>query len=244
MGRFCYVSKILPGKTHLVQEMWKDLTPNEDPLLKASFWNHLGMAGFESWLQPSPEGDFMIHCLEGASLPQIFRGLREQIASGNPMALKLQNFYQTVLGKNYHSPETEPSIENLLDISLPSSSKTIKRGFFYPLLPHQAEEHRLFRNEAMGEKRGRHERMMRAFGVSQLSTWLQTTPERKYIVVYTERHADTPTTAPARLNQGQDSPEWLEIAAILMQHTGLKIDELSPDVEWLTQPKIVAALIE
>jgi hypothetical protein len=84
--------------------------------------------------------------------------------------------------------------------------------------------------------------MMQAFGVSRLSTWLQTTPSHKYIVVYTERHADTPTTAPARLHQGQHSPEWQEIAASLMQHTGLTLGELSPDVEWLTQPKTEAAL--
>jgi hypothetical protein len=96
-------------------------------------------------------------------------------------------------------------------------------------------EHRHFREQAMGEKRGRHETMMRAFGVSRLSTWLQTTSKGKFIVIYTERHINTPLSATDRLKQGEGSNEWREIASDLSNHTGLKVDELSPDVEWLTQ---------
>jgi hypothetical protein len=93
MGRFCYCSPILPGKTEAIREHWKDKTePEEDG---GSFWRHLKMTGFECWLQ----GDFMIHCLEGESLQQIFKGLREQIALENRMALNLQKFYLNVLGK-------------------------------------------------------------------------------------------------------------------------------------------------
>jgi hypothetical protein len=69
-----------------------------------------------------------------------------------------------------------------------------------------------------------------------LSTWLQSTPEGKYIVVYSERHVSTPTTPAARLNQAKGSSAWQEISSILCDHTGLKPDELSPDSEWLTQP--------
>ena len=126
----------------------------------------------------------------------------------------------------------------MVDISLSSSSNFIKRGFFYPLLPGKEKEHRQFRQEAMGQKRGRHEAMMHAFGVSHLSTWLQKVENYQYIVVYTERRADTPSTHGERLRQGEGFTEWQEISAILMSHTGLRLDELSPDTEWLTQPKI------
>jgi hypothetical protein len=132
MGRFCYISKILPGKTHLVREMWRDRTPNEEPHLKTTFWNFLQMNGFESWLQPMPQGDFLVHCLEGTSLQHIFKGLREQIAAGNPIALKLQNFYQIALGKNYQS-----LMQNLISrISLifpsPPLPKRLREDFFIP----------------------------------------------------------------------------------------------------------------
>lgn len=239
MGRWCYCSKVLPGKTDLIREHWKnkaiqgDLYNQED---EEKFWKHLGMTGFDCWLQATAKGDFIIHCLEGVSLGQIFKGLREQIASGNPIALKLQNFYLTVLGKDYILLKAEPSIEALLDISLPTSTDSIKRAFLYPLLPHKEEEHRHFRQQAMGEKRGRHEAMMRAFGVTRLTSWLQTISNEKCIIVYTERHINTPQNSTSRLKQGQDSPEWQEIACDLSNHTGLKMDELSPDVEWLTQP--------
>ncbi len=207
---------------------------------EVSFWNHLKMTGFESWLQPTPQGDLMIHCLEGESLQQIFKGLREQIISGNSIALKLRAFYLDALGKDYSNSEGEPHITSLLNISLPTTSSYIKRGFLYPLLPQKEEAHLRFSTEMMGEKKGRHETMMRAFRVSLLSTWLQSTPHGKYIVVYTERHVGTPATSEARLNQGEGSTAWQEIAFELMDHTGLSHSELSPDVEWLTQPQILA----
>lgn len=239
MGRFCYCSKVLQGKTELVREHWKTKKSNKtvyDQDVEENFWRHLKMTGFESWLQKTPKGDFIIHCLEGESLNQIFKGLREQIASGNDIALHLQSFYQSALGKDYSKTEVEPKIENLLDISLPRPSSYIKRGFFFPFLPHMEEEHRQFRHEAMGNKRLRHEASMKAFGVFRLSTWLQSTPDGKYIIVYTERHIGTPESATSRIAQGQNSAEWQEISAILMRHTGLNMEGLSPEVEWLTQP--------
>jgi hypothetical protein len=237
MGRFCYISQILPSKSELVREMWKKRVPNEEPAIHTQFWNYLGMTGFEGWLQQTEQGAYLIHCLEGESLQRIFKGLRELIAKGNSFAVKLQNFYQNVLGKNYASLEAEPHIESMLDIALPSSEKIVKRGFFFPLLSHKEEAHRLFRQESMGAKKERHETSMKAFGVSRLSTWLQSTTAGKYIVVYSERHVHTPTTPAARLSQAKGSSAWQEISSILCDHTGLKPDELSPDSEWLTQPK-------
>jgi len=239
MGRWCYCSKVLPGKTNQIREHWKSKEIQQDVYNQEDeerFWEHLRMTGFDSWLQSTPNGDFMLHCLEGDSLGQIFKGLREQIETRNPIALKLQHFYLTVLGKDYSLSDAAPSIEGLVDISLPSSTEYIKRAFLYPLLPRKEGEHRYFSQQAMGEKRGRHEAMMCAFGVSHLSTWLQTTSHGKYVVVYTERHINTPQNPNSRLEQGQDSAEWSEIASDLTSHTGLKMDELSPDVEWLTPP--------
>lgn len=239
MGRWCYCSQVLPGKMDDIREHWKGKAAQQAVYSQedeAEYWERLKMTGFESWLQSTPHGNFIIHCLEGESLSQIFRGLREQITARNPIALKVRNFYFMVLGKDYTLPEVEPRIETLLDISLPTVTDCIKRAFIYPLLPHKEEEHRHFREEAMGEKKRRHEAMMRAFGVSHLSTWLQTTPQGKYIVVYTERHVNTPESSTSRLKQGEGSAEWREIASSLMSHTGLNLDELSPDVEWLTQP--------
>jgi hypothetical protein len=241
MGRFCYCSKIISGKTTLVREHWQKKHVSKDPDIQTAevnFWHHLKMTGFESWLQESPQGDFMIHCLEGESLQQILKGLREQIAVGNSIALKLQDFYQKALGKDYSSPQVVPQIENLLDISLPTTPSFIKRAFFYPLLHEKEEAHQHFSKEARGEKRMRHESMMRAFGVSRLSTWLQSTSDGKYIVVYTEGHKESYSSSEERLKQGEGSIAWQEIANILRDHTDLGLDELSPDVEWLTKPKM------
>ncbi len=235
MGRFCYCSSILPGKADQVREHWKNKPKNTDPQEEEQFWNHLGMTGFESWLQQTPHGDFMIHCLEGKSLGQIFKGLREQIADGNQIALSLQSFYLNVLGKDYALLDVEPKIELLSDIELPRPSSFMKRSFFFPLLPHKEAAHRRFRQEIMGRKRARHEAFMKAFGVSRLSTYLQSVGDTKYIVIYTENHINTPSKSLERLDAGKNSPEWQENSKELMDHTGLSYEELSPDVEWLTQ---------
>lgn len=237
MGRICYISKILPNKTEIVHNKWKHQTPREEPNIHTNFWNYIGMTGFESWLQQTAQGDFLIHCLEGDAPHRIFKSLRELIAKNNPFAIKLQNFYQNVLGKDYISQDSEPQIESMLDIVLPTTEKIIKRGFFFPLLPEKEKAHRLFRKESMGEKRKRHESSMSAFGVSRLSTWLQSTSEGKYIVVYSERHILTPPSQKERLEQAHGSAAWHEISSILSDHTGLKLEELSPDSEWLTAPK-------
>lgn len=148
--------------------------------------------------------------------------------------MQLHAFYLDALGKDYQNSEAEPHIQSLINISLPTSSTYIKRAFLYPLLPHKEADHLRFRKEAMGEKKARHEAMMRAFGVSDLSTWLQSTPFGKYIIVYTERHSGTPATSEARLHQGDGSMAWKEISAELMDHTGLGYSDLSPDVAWLS----------
>lgn len=235
MGRFCYCSSILPGKADQVRDHWKNKRKSAHPHEEEQFWDHLGMTGFESWLQRTSYGDFMVHCLEGKSLGQIFKGLREQIADGNRVALGLQNFYLNVLGKDYALLDAEPQIELLSDIQLTPVYSLMKRAFFFPLLPHKEAAHRRFREEIAKEKRARHEASMKAFGVSRLSTYLQSVGDKKYIVVYTERRMNTPHQSLERLNAGRNSLEWQEISKELMDHTGLSYEELSPDVEWLTQ---------
>lgn len=58
---------------------------------------------------------------------------------------------------------TFQALETSLDISLPTSSSYIKRAFLYPLSPNKEEQHRHFGQEAMSNKKKRHETMMRAF---------------------------------------------------------------------------------
>lgn len=231
MNRYCYRSQLLPGKVQAVRDHWKKKVKTPERLKQEiAFWQALKMTGFNSWLQKTPEGDFLIHCLEGESLSQIFKGLREMIAAGDPVALGLQQFYLDVLGKDYSMPSAEPNIELLMDLSVPNSAANIvKRGFFFPLLSHKEQEHRLFRQQTRNAPQ-RHKASMEAFGVSRLSCWLQNTPQGKVLVMYSEAEEN-----PALTKRGKDSKAWQEIAEILKDHTGLTQEQLTPDVEWLTR---------
>lgn len=234
MGLFCYCSKILEGKSDAVRVHWanKLALGQQATAADLEFWKYLQMTGFESWIQPKE--NFMIHCLEGISLEGIFSKLREKISAGNSIAVQLHAFYLDVLGKDYKDPKIQPNIECLLDIAIPATStKIIKKGFVYPLLAHKEQEHRTFRKESMSTMRERHEAFMRAFGVSRLMSWLQSTPDSKYIVYYSEREAP-PERTEERLARGKNSKEWLSISKALIEQTGLEYENLGPEVEWLT----------
>ncbi len=84
----------------------------------------------------------------------------------------------------------------------------------------------------MGKNRVRHEASMRSFGVTRMSVWLQSSGQEKYIVFYQERKS-FPKTSVERLSN--PSPEWREISEILVDHTGLRYQDLSPEVTWLTK---------
>ena len=57
-------------------------------------------------------------------------------------------------GKDYRSVEVEPKIECLLDLSVQNKPPApVKKGFFYPLLPHKEQDHQRFRLESSGKRR-------------------------------------------------------------------------------------------
>lgn len=170
------------------------------------------MTGFEAWLQ----GDRLIHCLEGASLKGIFRGLREQIAKGDPIALRIHAFYQEVIGKDYRDPATEPKIECLVDTARPGGKVVEKRGRCFSLRPEKEEAAREFNRTDW----------LHLFGITRYTKWLQQTPEGPMLVIYTEH--DRPTS------KVPESPLWEEVAEVFSDHTGLARNELVPSLERLT----------
>lgn len=239
MNRYCYCSHVLSGKEEVVRSHWKNKKQTmqaDDQEAEIQFWHRLRMGGFESWLQLTDHGHFMVHCLEGESLKWIFEGLREQIANENRVAMRIYNFYKEALGKDYRASDIEPKIEQLMDLTLGERpSQVIKRGYMLPLLPYKEEAHRQFRSESMGVKRTRHEASMRAFGVHRLTVWLQQTSGGKYIVVYSEKREESPEVMAEKSRQAKQSPAWQEISAILMDHTGLSLEAITPEIEWLTK---------
>lgn len=41
-------------------------------------------------------------------------------------------------------------------------------------------------------------------------------------------------TSEERYAKGKNSPEWQDVSKVLIDHTGLAYENLSPNVEWLT----------
>lgn len=232
IDRICYCSTPFPEKIDALRAYFASKAVQNHPAVSNSafeFWNALQMVGFDCWLQP--RNNLLLHCLEGKSLRKVFEKLREQINCGNNFAIQLHSFCLDIFGEDYKDPLAEPQIECLLDITLPrTGAKIVKKCFAYPLLPHKEEEHRAFRRESMSKMKSRHEASMKAFGVAHLSSWLQNRSSGKFIICYSEHQTDPEQ----KLKLGNSSPEWMEIAKILMDQTGLNIEELTPEIEKLT----------
>jgi hypothetical protein len=239
MPRYCYCSKILPGKNEIVRAHWAARkAAHKDEVYREAekkIWDDIQMVGFESWLQQTRQGDYMINCLEGNSLKGLFQGLTSQIAAGNFIAVGLHAFYIEVLGVDYLNANLEPQLDSTLDVSFPSSDEPgTKRSFICPLLPHKEEEHRNFMANAMSNKRVDLEAAMKTFGISRLTSWIQITEERKYVVTYAEYEKRLENRSKIK-PKGENSPEWQSISLELMSHTGLSAEELIPNIEWLTK---------
>lgn len=206
MNRFCYCSRVLPGKEDLLRKYWSRKEDDEH------FWDALQMTGFAAWLQ----GDRLIHCLEGASLEGIFSGLREQIPKKDPVALRFHAFYLEVLGKDYSDPSAQPQIECLMDVERPGGEVVEKRGRCFPLRPEKEQAVREFKRTDW----------LHLFSITRYTKWLQQTPEGPILITYTEHDGPRP--------KAPESPLWKEVAEAFSDATGLSAKELVPQVERLT----------
>jgi hypothetical protein len=211
MKRFCYCSKVLPGCSDAVRAHWKNKPASREiDLQEEAFWDHLKMTGFDSWLQKRADGDWIVHCLEGQALELIFKGLREKIAAQNPVACSLQKFYKDVLGKEYASVEAEPQLELLFDLGF-DSPQGMKQAFFFSI-------------DTTFQKPGPLEIKicMEQYDLFHLSSWLQTTADQKYCIVYLQ------------------SRFFLDSLEGLAQKMGCSLSETISTNEWLTQSSEVS----
>lgn len=240
MTYLCYCNRVLPGKEAHIEEHWKKknaLWHERDPAPAKELAKATGHTAFHGWLQRTPQGSFYLHYLEAPCFDHAFKGLREQILAGNPLAQHLHTFYKEVLGRDYLDPQTEPQVELLLELSLPSPTAFTKRkASCWPIQKDQEQAHRDFRKQCRTDKRRQHESIMSALGITRLSSWIQTTPEGLFMVNYSE-HLPQHEELLKKAKQSELSKEHEEIASSLDRHTGLSGEQRFPDVNWLTQPQ-------
>lgn len=234
MSRFLYVSPVVPGKTKEVRYHYQKEENEEE---RDAFWKQLGMTDFDCWLQHHHGLDYLVHCLEGESLERIFRGLRNEIARGNPIAKKLHAYYLNVLGKDYSSPKVIPDIELVFDMEFPieEGKECYQRGFMFPLLPDQVHAHKEHCQLMMDGERSVIQDSCTTFGLARMTKWIQRTLVCYYIVVYQETTFH-PAETPKRDGLMTASNSYQTISKSLMSHTGLSYENLSPNMEWLKSP--------
>jgi hypothetical protein len=231
--RHVYVSTVLPGMSCTIRERHRREKEQGAALepAKAEFFRILGVTGWNCWLQHLPQGDFHVHCLEGEALPQILSRLRRLISEDHPLALELHDYYKKVLGKDYGDRRSEPQAELLVDLTIDESGPIeCVAGYCLPLLSGKTAAHRratleLDLEAIMGA--------LRPLGYGRFTKWLQRTPAGDFLTYYTE------LTIPfgrqrALMGEAAHCPKLSVGLANLKRDTGIEIENLHPDLEFLT----------
>ncbi len=239
MAIFAYASPILPGRTPLVRERYKQKIAEESlPQVDAErirFWGLLGLKGWSCFLQRLRERDYFIHCLEGDSLESIIGNLRELIEQGHPFAIGLHDFYREALGKDYLDPDSMPCMEQIFNLELPQEGDhrlpCHKRAFIYPLLSNQREEQK--RYSAQAKEGGGAKEFFASYRVRRMAKWIQTLGHMEVIVYYQEMELPSHQVALRHLAL-REAPWYKRATDELIAQTGLTFEELTPHLEQLS----------
>jgi hypothetical protein len=218
MERFCYATRLLPGKGKLVRDFFRGVTAET----KHRFWEAIGIERFTGWLQ----GDYLIRCIEGADVVAAHERMRHLISEGNEFALQLQQLYRDAAGIDYADPSIVPELECTMDFELPGDV-VFERAFFLPLRPEKEQAHLEFCDRIAAE--GTMKPIMEAFGTVRLTEWLQKSGGEMMLVTYAAYGRAPEGTSEERIEALDKIPGWKEVSDEIKDHTGL--DQLSPDVE-------------
>jgi hypothetical protein len=247
MPKFVYASPVLPGKTHLIEQVYayKAAHPDQDSTSR-DLNSAIGLEGCQAWLQRTSTRDFFIHGIETRNLEELFSRLQEQIHIGQSKAQWLRDFYLDIFGKDYSHPTATPDLEQLISIDNPSGTiaqpHAFTRGFVFPVRPNKVHDHREFSRQCMGEYRFRLLDTCRQFGITKLVHYLQKTPHQDYLVCYEERDVLTPEQEQKLTAARATSPSWQWFSSVLSAHTGVSVQNLEPRIEPLTiQPILVVS---
>lgn len=245
MPKFVYASPVLPGKTHLIEQVYAYKTEHPDRDDSSLTFNELiGLDGWQAWLQRTSTRDFFIHGIETRNIEELFSRLQDQIQLGHPKAQWLRDFYLDVFGKDFSHPTATPDLESLISVDVPNNSSlpghVYTRGFVFPIRPNKAFDHREFSRQCMGEFRFRVLDTCNQFGITKLTHYLQKTPHQDYLVCYEERAVLTPEEEHKLAQKRSTNPSWQWFSSVLSAHTGVAVQNLEPKIIALTTQPILA----
>ncbi|MBS0653516.1 MAG: hypothetical protein JSR39_08360 [Verrucomicrobia bacterium] len=105
---FVFATPIEDGKKEIV--MGSDIFNSKE---EAHFFQSIGISDCRRWVQSVQDQDFLIHLLKGADLDLSFELLQSRISKGDPIANRINAFYNDVLGLDPSDPGFALDVKDL-----------------------------------------------------------------------------------------------------------------------------------
>ncbi len=238
MMQFLCVDPLIVDSSHFSEAIESAGLKQENDyseLEKKVFQQALEIERWQIWIQNGPAQEhFCIQAIECQNPLTFFMAFKHQVEDQNRYALWLHHLFQTFFGAEYSFFQPTLKIEQVLHLPIDQHmSKEYDFCYMLPLLSHKIDDHKEYCRAAMNEKREPTIKACQAFGMIEMTKWIQQSNDRNYVLYYQKMRQPIETSRQAFLAL-KDQPKALQATQTLREQTGLTFEELSPEIRCLS----------
>jgi len=232
---FVFATPIEDGKRELIKE--SDIFNSQEETL---FFQSIGISMYNRWIQNLQDQDFVIHLLKGDDLDRSFELLQSKIEQNDPIASRINQFYNTVLGLDPSDPGFALDVKDLtrlLQVEM-EGAFTKEYCFIYPILQDKKEMLRRMFGEESEYWSKQIQEIYQYRGISKQQLWIQEEGDASFLVIYQEITGPVAEARKKYLNSKQDElarKRAMEFSEV----TGLSYEDLLPKLESLFDAEIL-----
>lgn len=201
-----------------------------------------GTLGRCAWLQHLNGQNYILHWTEKEEIATVCQYASEQMLRGDPDAIRMSVFYREVLGIDIRTPHFLPQTDCVAAVHLPFNhnleTECVSLAFAYPLQSAKTEEHKAFCRHIFEEQNATLSQYFQSLGIIRFMKFVQHLPIGDFIVYGQEVAVSCLDTISTNYRNLISEGPLKGVATALVDHTGLCLEDLSPDVEPLWDPKI------
>ncbi|MBS0607382.1 MAG: hypothetical protein JSR57_10575 [Verrucomicrobia bacterium] len=232
---FVFATPIEKGKRELVKG--SDIFNSQE---EALFFQSIGISVYNRWIQNLQDQDFVIHLLKGNDLDRSFELLQSKIHQNDPIASRINEFYNVVLRLDPSDPGFALDVKDLtrlLQVEM-EGVFTKEYCFIYPILKDKKEMLRRMFQEESEYWSEQVQEIYRYRGISKQKLWVQEERDASFLVIYQEISGSVADARKKYLNSKQD--EFAKKRAMeFSEVTGLSYEDLLPKLESLFDAEIL-----
>jgi hypothetical protein len=234
---FVFATPIEDGKRELIKG--SEIFNSQEESL---FFQGIGISVYNRWIQNLQGQDFVVHLLKGVDLDRSFELLQSKIQQSDPIAGRINEFYNVVLGLDPSDPGFALDVKDLTSLLQVDMEReeffTKEYCFIYPIRQDKKDMLlRMFGKESEYWSEQVKE-IYRYRGISKQQLWIQEEGDASFLVIYQEITGPVTEARKKYLNSKQD--EFAKKRAMeFSEVTGLNYEDLLPKLESLFDAEVL-----